>query len=456
MVQAPEREQQATGTGSQRLELATYEVKDVVLGDKTGLSGGVLTVNAAELKNLILESSDWFGDVHVSIARPGDDLRIIHALDIIEPRVRVTDPGTDFPGMLSLPRTVGNGRTNRLSGMTVLEIAEPVPGEPTYWREAILDMEEEGSKYSPFSKLIHLVLTFDARADRFPDEAPETLENVFEGTPESVEYNRAIREAGLRAAVYLAEATKDLEPDSVEIYDLNHEIAKGLPKVVYLFQLSMPYVYGEVAPGGGGVGGVGSLPTLIHPNEILDGALVNAFAWTGSSREATYMLQHHAVIDELYSRHGNELDFAGVIIYTFGDSLKTKERISSYNASLARSLGADGAIINYLGGGHPIVDVMLTCQKLEGLGISTTLLLMEMAGNPEDSGFVHYVREADAIVSTGNYEAIIELPAVTEVWGGTNILVGGEDASGPLSITLRHVLGATHQFGGFNVRGTQY
>jgi hypothetical protein len=79
-----------------------------------------------------------------------------------------------------------------------------------------------------------------------------------------------------------------------------------------------------------------------------------------------------------------------------------------------------------------------------------------MAGNPEDSGFVYFVRQADAIISTGNYEQVIDLPPVSRVIGGIHILETENDAAGPVGITLRHVLGSTDQLGSGLVRGRQY
>jgi glycine reductase len=313
-------------------------------------------------------------------------------------------------------------------------------------------MAGEGAKYSPFARLINVVLSFQPKRERF--RATESLQNVFDGTPEAVEYGRAVRIAGLKAAVHLAEVTKGHEPDHVETYALTKEAKERLPRVVYLFQGSSPYVYGAIVPGTGAA--AGPLPTIIHPNEILDGALVNSGTRIACMREATYLMQNHAVIHKLYEDHGKDLDFLGVIFYTNGKNLKTKDRLSSYAANLAILLRAEGAILNYLGGGHPIVDVMMTCEKLEKRGVKTTLLLMEMAANPEDSGHVHFVREADAIVSTGNYEQALALEAMPKVLGGTRILESGSDASGPLSVNLRQILGSTHQFGGSYLRGQVY
>jgi sarcosine reductase len=437
-----------------KLELATFSVRDVAMGAETKFADGVLTISAPELRALLLEEK-LFRDVEIGVVRPGDSVRIIHLHDAVEPRFRVSAPGTDFPGLLSPPNSVGFGRTNRLAGISILEVAEPVPGEPTYWRQAIVDMSGEGAAYSPFSQLLNVVLTFYPNLDEFPP-APESLDNVWVGTPQTTEYHKAVRVAGLKAAVYLAKTTSGLKPDNIRELSLTgRNLQPNLPGVVYLFQAWSPYVYGELIPGAGGGGG--PLPTVIHPNEVLDGAIVDAGNRTAFNRAVTYLVQNHAVIDELYEHHGKDLNFKGVILYTYGNSTETKERISAYAANLAVTLGADGAILNYIGAGHSIVDVMTTCAKLERRGVKTTLLLMEMAANPGESGFIHYVSEADAIVSTGNYEQRVSLDAPKRVLGGSShLLESGEDSSGPLEVPLRYILASTGQFGASNLRGRSY
>jgi len=437
------------------LDLATFKVTDVVLGSETRLRDGILAVNAEDLKSILL-ANDAFEDVSIDVARPGESVRLIHVVDVVEPRMRVLNPGSDFPGLLGRLETVGTGRTHRLSGVAVVEVAEPVPGEASHWSEAIIDMAGEGAKYSPFSNLTNIVLTFKPKEETFLTRDTDAVpENVFAGTSKAIEYKLRVRTAGLKAAVYLAQATKSLDPDRVDHYDLKPCLREDLPKVVYLFQV-IPYIYGEMAPGALGSVGPGHLPSIIHPNEILDGAMVNSFSAPACMREATYLLQNHAVIQELYKRHDKDLDFRGVVIYMFGDSVKAKQRIVNYAANLTSMLGADGAILSHLGGGHPTVDVMLLCEKLERNGIKTVLLLVEMAANPRDSGFVHYVNEADAIVSTGNYEERIDLLASQKVLGGTHILESGEDAVGTMTLTVRHHLAATNQYGHGTLRGRQY
>ena len=95
-----------------------------------------------------------FADVRVHLARPGETIRIINAKDAVEPRWKVDGPGGVFPGFVSAPTTVGEGRTHRLGGVAVLEVAEPVPGEQTHFREQILDMSGPGAEFSPFAQTL--------------------------------------------------------------------------------------------------------------------------------------------------------------------------------------------------------------------------------------------------------------------------------------------------------------
>jgi len=74
------------------------------------------------------------------------------------------------------------------------------------------------------------------------------------------------------------------------------------------------------------------LPTVVHPNEILDGALIFALA------ALTFHAQNNPVIEELYRRHGHDLWFAGVVLTLAPVTFAEKER----NALLAARLSKDG------------------------------------------------------------------------------------------------------------------
>ncbi|MPZ68545.1 MAG: hypothetical protein GEU71_03345, partial [Actinobacteria bacterium] len=390
----------------------------------------------------------------IELVAPGDDVRIVHILDVAEPRVRISDPGVDFPGIVGPLHPVGTGVTNRMAGVAITETIEPLPGEPTYWREAILDMGGSGAQYSPFSRLRHVVLSVKPSADQFSsDEGDSSLHNVFEGSPEVMRFKNEVRAAGLRAAVYLAETTKDLAPDWVDTYERPGGKAEGLPKMVYLYQVQGPRFYGEVLPRAGAMTAAAHLPLFVNPAEVLDGALVCMSSLGGSRREVTYLMQNHAVIKEMYRRHGEDIDFRGLLLCSNGDDRRSKQTIATSAAGVARYLGAEGAVLNTLGAGHPVVDVMVACKEFERQGIHTVLLLMEMSSTPGESGFTDFVPEANAIVSNGNFEEKLDLPAVSKVIGGIEIMMVGDPAGGPLNITLGHVLGATSSIGMGSLRG---
>jgi glycine reductase len=436
-----------------RLDLATHRVTDVVAADQTSFEAGLLRISLPSLRDEVMRSGE-FADVQIEIVRSGDNTRIVHVVDVVEPRMRLTDEPSDFPGLLSAPKGVGSGRTARLSGVVVTEVAEPLDSEATYWREAIVDMGGRGAELTPLSEVIHVVISLRPDRKRFVTSAGANgPQNVLLGAAGAGEFNRAVRIAGLKAAVYLANAASSSIPDDVTTFDLD-ERRSDLPNIVYMFQMSMAYVYGDVVRGAGSGAAAAQLPTLIHPNEIFDGAVVNSFSGPASTREVTQVLQNHPIIQDLYRRHGDDINFRGVVMYTSGDSTSTKERMSSYAANLAGILDADGAILSGGGSGsHASIDCMLTLRKLEQHGIKTALVSPEMAGNPADSGFTFFVREADAIASVGNYEQVVELPKDERAVGGSKILESGQDAAGPMSLTLRHVLGSTDRLGSVRLRG---
>ena len=442
----------AGGPLRQVLEVGWFDVDDVRAGAETALDGGVLTVDIEELEGLLADEA--FASVSVQIARPGESVRIINAIDAVEPRIKVEPAGADFSGMLGAPGQAGRGAANALAGVAVVETAPPVPGEPVYWREAVFDMAGPAARYSPFSELINVVVSCEPTKELL-DSGGRPV-NLFEGTPEAVEYNKAVRLAGLKAARRLAEAALGREPDRRSVYDLAPLPDNGLPAVVYLYQLAIPYLHGEIAPGAGAIGGSAHLPTPIHPNELLDGALVCGWNAIACMRELTYTVQNHPIVEDLYARHGKDLDFRGVVLFTNGDTRASKERLAGHAANLAVMMGAEGALINYAGGGHPAVDAMMICRNLERRGVPTTMLSMEMAAQPGESGFVHFVKEADAIVSTGNYEETVAFEPVDRVIGGDSFILIEGDPAGGFEAPLAVVLASTHQFGGVRIRGEEY
>ena len=209
-----------------RLDLASFNVDRITLANETRLSDGGLRVDAGAVKDLVL-SEDLFEDVQVHAVHPGDQVRILHALDVVEPRYKVSGPGQVFPGVLGPPLPVGEGRTHCLKGMTVTTAGEAVRGEPVYWREAIIDMFGPGADYTPFSRTANLVLEIKAR----PNDEPDVEEdNTIMGSGYSATYNKAVRKAGFKVASWLASLTADMTPDSVDVLRARPRGSRACPR----------------------------------------------------------------------------------------------------------------------------------------------------------------------------------------------------------------------------------
>ena len=129
-----------------KLQLESAEVTDVEFGPQTSFSRGTLTIDRDELRGLARDAASM-ADVDVELASPGEDTRIIHVLDAIEPRVKVHGDGVTFPGFLGSTRTVGDGVTRRAKGLAVLASAElPEPtGGILEFNEGIIDMSGPGA-----------------------------------------------------------------------------------------------------------------------------------------------------------------------------------------------------------------------------------------------------------------------------------------------------------------------
>lgn len=427
-----------------RLELAGFPVRDARFGHATRLTGGTLEIDHdALLARLVCEAS-FFRSVSVDIARPGESTRIIHVLDAIEPRWKAAPAGAPtFPGWLGPPDVAGSGRTHRLDGVAVLTagtLRDPSDADGPEGsqdpREAIIDMSGPGADYTPFGRRLNLVLRFDIARGV---SAPEAL--------------RLIRLAGLRTATWLAEAaTRELAPTETETFELS-PADPGLPRVVYVAPmiregaLHTTFVYGLP---------IESLPLVLHPNEVLDGAIVNGSQSTACHRIPTYLYQNDPIIRGLYGRHGRELDFTAVLACRgLNPDEDDKRRQAAQVTKVARMLGAQGAVVTIASGGHGYVEQMLICQAMEQAGIRTVLGVDEY-GDTEgtDVPLAFSVSEAKAIVSCGNQDNRVDLPAVERVLGGDRFVTRhiyekafARHPSEAISVGIRQLLAATAQVG---------
>ncbi|MBI4319768.1 MAG: glycine reductase [Chloroflexi bacterium] len=389
------------------LEIATFPVREVELGPTTRLDGDRLVLNSEELLKAV-RTDPAICEARIEIVRPGESARIVHVCDAIEPRVKVRGPGTTYPGVLdSTVEVVGQGLTNRLSGLAVIESTE-VPRSMASGtganEEALIDMTGPGA-LSPYSKTINVVLCLQL--------APGLSHQAYEHT---------VKQAGFRVAMGLAETTRHLPPVETKTYELG-PVDASLPKVLYIHQnptwtetpVQSVYFYGQPLNQ--------SLPTLVHPNELLDGALTSLSVGARAHCASSWLQVNHPVVHELYEEHGRTLNFLGVLLMrTRWETVEEKKLIANQGAKMAQLLGADGAIVTWWLAGNAFIESMLTVEACEQLGIKTVLMTYEYGGADRmEPPVLFFSPAADAVVSTGARDVPIVLPPVRRVVGGDDI-----------------------------------
>jgi len=424
-----------------RLELASFPVSEVAFGAATRLDGSRLEVSRHDMTQAVAHPA--IDGVDLEVIHPGESVRITQISDVVEPRIKVSGSGQVFPGLLGPVEAVGAGRTNRLSGLAVLVCGEvPWLGASGLFvpRDNFLDTDARGAEFTPHGQTINLVLRLG-----FP--AGHTHE----------EYQRAVVLAGVRAARTLAAVTLTVPdaPADVVMRDLA-DVRPELPRVLYAYQVQSQGVFMRTYLYGRSLDEL--LPTLVHPNELADGALVAGGLGGGAVKLTTWLHQNNPIVDGMYRRHASEWNFGGVILhrghyYQYED----KQRVALQVARAAQLLRADGVIFSLGGGGNNITEVMLAIQACERLGIKTVLLAWEHAGPAgADYPLPFAVPEAVAIVSTGSMDEPVELPSMQRVAGAhairTRPEVGGLPLAvdGPLQLPSRYEL-----FGDANPVGWQ-
>ncbi|MCD5383516.1 glycine/sarcosine/betaine reductase component B subunit [candidate division WOR-3 bacterium] len=413
-----------------RLELGIIKIKDVQFGEETIIEDGTLYVNKSELIALALQDNR-LSDAEVELARPGEEVRIIPVKDVIEPRVKVSGSGEVFPGTIGKMGTVGSGRTNVLRGAAIVTV-----GRIIGYQEGFIDMTGPGAKYSPFSQ---------------PNNVALILHPVDGLAPHA--HEEAVRLAGLRAAAYLGKAGKDVTPDGMEAYELSPPNDTTLPRVAYVYTLLSEGLLHDTYLYGADVKKI--LPTLIHPNEVMDGAIVSGNCVSACDKHTTYHHLNNPVIKDLYRRHGKDLNFIGVVTANLNVSLTDKERTSDYASKLVKLIGADGAILTQEGFGNPDSDLMMLCKKMEEYGIKTVLITDEYAGRDGSSqSLADAVPQADAVISVGNANEMITLPPMKHIIGDLKpieVIAGGfvgcMTACGGINIEIQSIMGSTCQLG---------
>jgi glycine reductase complex component B subunit alpha and beta len=414
-----------------RLELSWSVVDDLAAGAATRLAGRRLEVHVDGLRGLLSADPRLTG-VRLDLVHPGERCRIGRVFDVVAPRAKL-DGGEDFPGVLGGVARAGQGTTLALEGVAVVATDQQTDNVGTL---AVIDMAGPNAELSAFGRTHNLVIS------AWP--APGT---------ERSDYLAAVRLAALKAAVDLARTAREATPDRVEVFELPPsprvppELAH-LPRVAYVFQIhshQRPTGVDEGILYGDPVRRM--LPTIVHPNEVLDGAVLRGFMGRSVTTWAT---QNHPMIKTLYAAHGRTLWFAGVVV-TVAQATEPERVRSAFLAAglVAHTLGADGAVLTKIGGGAPHVDMAQAASQCEALGVKTTAVVEDMSTDGSAEGMLLFdLPGVDSLVNVGSSQEPITLPAMDRVVGADDLV---PKLLGESRATYGGLCGAIEQIGATRV-----
>ncbi|MDP3061923.1 MAG: glycine/sarcosine/betaine reductase component B subunit [Chloroflexota bacterium] len=389
-----------------RLELANYQTNDVQLGARTRWHDGVLEIDRGALLDLIRQDK-LVERADVQIARPGESTRIITTRDVIEPRVKVVGDGVAYPGVLGRPvATVGQGRTNRLGGMTLMSCAQQQDSRqyglisshrPRTAYGNFVDMSGPCAT-SPYASTVNVCLIVEPASHLEPDPA-----------------NRVVQSAVLRVQDYLAKTTVEEQPTDIEVFDLTPR--PGLPGVVYIHSIvsSEAITRNPDSTLSTAVYGITRLtqPWFLNPLEVLDGACFGNFGgWL------TWPLTN-TIVPLMCRRHGKDYNLlAAIMVRTMWEEERMKVLMGNRAAFLAKTMGAVGAIVTPTLRGQRFLDTICVVEACERAGIKT-VLITEEEDDEDGAAPPMLVASSDvvAVVSTGNGSAPGPFPPVVTVIG---------------------------------------
>ena len=418
-----------------KLEVGHIFINDIQFASESKIENGVLYVDEEAVKAIVLED-EKIKDVKFDIAKPGESVRITPVKDVIEPRVKVEGRGGVFPGVIAKVDTVGSGKTYALKGRAVV-----TAGKIVGFQEGIIDMSGPGAEYTPFSKLNNLVVVC------------EPVEGIKQH-----EYEKAVRLAGFRVAVYLGELARELTPDETKTYE-TYGIMEGkekfpnLPRVAYVQMLQSQgllhdtYVYGVDAKR--------TLSTIMNPTEVMDGAIVSGNCVSACDKNPTYVHENNPVVHDLFEEHGKTINFVCQILTNENVYLADKMRSSDWTAKMCRLLDLDAVIVSQEGFGNPDTDLIMNCKKIEAEGVKTVIITDEYAGRDGKSqSLADADPAADAVVTGGNANQVIVLPKMDKVIGTEDFvttIAGGNEHSrredGTIEVEIQAITGATNETG---------
>ncbi len=406
---------------AESLRRVIHEVQSLELGEATRYADGRLSVSEGEAGRPFADPA--LAEVRIRCASPGEPVRIVNPLDAVQPCTKGPGGGGVFPGFVGPAAPGGEGETHIMRGLAVL-----AAGYLPRAQEAVIDMSGPAAELSPLAATRNVVVEFDPA----PDAAWEDVE-------------AALRRGVLRLAVHLADAALDAPPDSVEeLPDPSAADTNGRPRVGVVTNLQTQgkfkdvFVYGRTLSGG--------LPTVVSPNELDEGAVVSGQYGHPALKNPTILHQTHPVVAAL--RESDDMSLAALVLCPEPVQQAEKELVSAHAAKLCAALRLDAAILTKEGGGNADADVALKMDRLEERGITAVGIFAEMAGR-DGTGppLVVPPSRATAMVSAGNYDEVISLPACERALGGDRIALLDVPATDEVELPAAVIYGSLNPLG---------
>jgi len=417
----PSASRRPEGLGGLRRSI--HRVTAAGFGDATELRAGTLTASKPDLVALMADPA--LASVRLSWVSPGDSARIVKVLDAVEPRSKGPKGGA-FPGFVSPARIQGRGETHVLRGAAVV-----AAGFLPRAQEALIEMSGPAAELSPLGLTHNLVVEFE------PAEGA-AWEHV----------DAALRRGTLRVAARLADAAAAVPPDEVEeLWTPGPRSGQGpLPRIGAITNLQTQGAFKDVFFYGRSL--AGSPPVAIDACEIEDGAIVSGQYGHPALRNPTYIHQNNPVVSALRAADSETLEFAGLILSPEPVDQGAKELTAAHTARLCAALGWDGAIVTKEGGGNADSDNSLKMDALEEVGILGVGLFSEMSG-PDGTAppLVSPPSTATAMVSTGNYDERLQLPAVERAYGAERFALLDVEAAAAMEVPTAVIIAALSPLG---------
>ena len=388
-----------TGLNGAKLEIQSFDVKSVRFGAETCYdpASHTLTVNRDEALALVRSDSELL-TAELEILNPGDNIRVCPVKDSFQ--IRLTPFDTAFPGVLGAVRSMSHsgGVIKAFSGCTLMVSGR----ESGCHQDGILDMSGPFQHYTRYGSISHILLVGHA------------LEDTQDPTPQ-MKTNMTLRLAGMKLADYIARSLRDMESLNKIVYSVPRiKAGRGeLPKAacVLLLQSQMEsagyntLVYGrDIAP---------SLPTLLHPFDVLGGGITSASFMPSSTKTSTHEYMTHPLVTHMLEEHGKSIDFAGVIVSGLSPEMDRKLLSAELVSDIASNIGLSAAVLTEEGYGNADVDYALVYLALERVGVKCVGMTCESSGRDGTASPIAVMDpRINAMVSTGNVSQRLYMDAM--------------------------------------------